>query len=623
MKRYLAAIFMLFSIVAIAETEFSFGGQLVVELDEYKEKDGLDAYSTTGDGNIFGSGDWKGSTNDNYDDTAEQFTATLDLNMEAKINENVTVFANIETLTEEFTGITNGTEETEVQEGSTVRDNESFNLKELRVDVNTEVAEIRVTNDFNYNFNPRVLYMQLEDNSGEPVAYGEGIYAKGKNENFDLQTFMFQSSDEGSDDDTDQEDYEADYMVYGIDINKDFDTAKFEVLAINTHDKSSDVSGDTYGKDMDVQHYALSAEIEPFDFISAKAEYITANYGDDVTEIDNFLSNVLDWYPETYSVETAEEREDNSIYEGSVTIRPMLDLDITLGYKDVGEDYYAVLGNSHQMDYWGGDAELDANEGLGYEKGIYGELAYFLPVAIDIKNTITYENFEATRSAEDDDEDTSEEEIEALFEFGDEDFIAINSSIRRNEQKNSGDGSVDKLHYIFYDYNVNGTYKVQFDNKTNNIFALDLNYYTGDDEDLAQNFSNEKRLKASSVTEHKLNDQMTLKGVYRFGIATEDNDVIQNAKGIQNVVKLGFTYTVSPDCVIDVFYKFDDYELDRDATSDELYDSVYKKESEHQWYDGVESWDHEDDTDDWKKELAAEYGGYTTHELYAKLTVKF
>lgn len=618
-KRYASLFMLLFSVITCAETEFNVSGSFNATFDEYTEVNQKDYYSTNGNGNIFGEDDWKGSTGDNVDDNSEKFQGTLDLNADLVIDDILKIHTSIETLTENFTGITNGDEITQGTEQRTVRDNDYLFLKDLTLELNTDYADYYLTNSFNYNFNPRVLAMQLEDNWGEVTPYGEGIYVKSETDIADAEVFLFQSSNKNSE--SDQEDYKADYIVYGTNLEKEFDYAKVGILAINTHDKISDTSGEYAGKDLDVQHYALNAEINPFDFMNLKGEYITAQYGKDVKKIDNFLSNVLDWYPESYDISGDGANKDNSIYELEADIFPIDDVKVKLGYKDVGEDYYAVLGNSLQMDSWLGDASFSAQDGTGYEKGSYGEVSYHLPfIPVDIENIISYEDFENTRSAFDGNEDTEEREIKALFKYGNPSAFSVNASYRLNTQTNSGNGSVTKTDLTFNDFNVNGNYKIYFNEKLNNTFGMVLNYYTGDDNVLDQNFSNEKKIKFNSLTEYKLNNKITFKALYRFGYATEDNDVIHNAYGMQNLIKTGFTYNFSKNGFIDVFYKYDNYKLDRSATSEELADSVYKKEIEHQWYDGAESWQH---SGNWITDVTPGYDGYATHELCAKLTVKF
>lgn len=191
-------------------------------------------------------------------------------------------------------------------------------------------------------------------------------------------------------------------------------------------------------------------------------------------------------------------------------------------------------------------------------------------------------------------------------------------------------GTVDETDLVYNDFNINGSYNLIDREKLTTDLRGDLNYYTGDDETIDQNFSTETRVKVGVSNEYVLNEKVTLTGSYDLGYATEDNDVFEDADGRQHLIKLGMNYKISQDTSFDILYKYDNYDLNRPEgiTGDALVNSVYKKEAGHQWYDGGESWQHGPENHAWNNwpnisEVAPGYSGYTTHEIKATFTVNF
>jgi hypothetical protein len=624
-------------VFAAADIEFSGASYFI--FDEFTEIDGKQDYSMNGNTNIFGTGDWKKSTTDNPNDNREKFQNKLVLNMTANVDQNLKVDMGFESLTDEFLGYPNGTGATRVQEAPTVRDNPPVRLKDLKVTADTEAAKIVVTNNFNYNFNSRVLATQFEDNWGEMNPYGEGMLVESDIAGVDTKGFVFQAtaSDPGtasSDGDdiiveaNDGVSKAADKLVYGADMKKELDKGKVGALIINTHDKSSDenTSAD-FDQDKDILRAAVNGEYRINDMVTINGEVITAQYGDDVTKVINVRNEP--WKPKTFDVGN---KEDTEVLEFGTKLNPMPGLEVNLGYTDVGEDYVAVVGADHSMDSWYGDASFNANDGTGYDKGFSLSTSYQLPVLLTPTATLGMTDYDQTKSALNNNEDTNEQEIKAAISTSQGPWSA-ETSYRIKEETNSGsdyivgDDSTEKERNIVYnDFNINGSYKLIDSEKLTTDLHGDLNYYVGDDERINQNFSTEKRVKVGAGSSYKVNESLTLTSSYDYGYATEDNDVFEDASGRQHLAKLGSSYQVSENTTFDVMYKYDNYNLDRAVTADGLVNSVYKKEEEHQWYDSGESWEHSGyawNTGPKVKESAPTYSGYTTHEVKATLTVNF
>ncbi|MBZ4683004.1 MAG: hypothetical protein PWP46_6 [Fusobacteriaceae bacterium] len=637
MKKHVALAFALFSITAAA-AQIDMNGSLQFFFDEFREINGNQWYSMNGNGNIFGTGDWKQSTNDNWNDNREKFQAILNLNSNIKLNENTNVNLGFETIIDELIGQANGSGITYGQEFATVRDNSPLILKDITLTTNTDIGKFTLTNNFNFDFNKRVLAMQLEDNWGEPIPYGEGVLFENDDVyGFTAKAFMYQANEAAKDiSSTDvttntasnliQGDVANTKMVYGIDVKKDFGFGNIGILAVNVHDKSSEVEGDNFGKKLDTLRYAINAEFAPIDLVTVKGEYIAANYGSDVTSIMNTTGQVIPWITDSYDLSGTDAKKDNTVVDASVIITPFDDLELTVGYKNVGEDYTAVLGNSQRHDSWLGNKSFAYEDGTGYDKGYSGKIVYTLPFDIIIKTTAEYTNYDKTRSAFNDNEDTNETQLLGKVEINEEKW-AVAGSYRRLAKTNSGadapKGGVIETDILYNDYNVNGKYTLIENGKLNTNVTADLNYYTGEDKVLSQLFSGEQRIKVGTSSDYKLNDKTTLYGSYNFGYATEDNDQFQGAYGRQHLVKTGVRYVVN-DVTFDVMYKYDNYKLKREATKEELENSVYKKEASHVWYDGVESFSHTgSDWDSWMWDIADDYPGYITHELKASVTVSF
>lgn len=631
MKKSIALAFMLFSLVAVAETSIKFNGSLELGLDQFKEADGKQWYSMNGD--VFGTGDWKQSTNDNWNDNREKAQAILNLNSEIKVSDKVKINIGFESMVDELIGKANGSGETAVQEFSTVRDNQPVILKDITAEIDTDLAKFTITNNFNYNFNNRVLATQFEDNSGEPLPYGEGILAEKDVKGIKTKAFLYQATEyavtpntgvllvNGQNDIIQAEN--ADKMVYGIDMKKDFSRGKIGVLAINEHDKSSEESGDNFNKKLDTLRVALNGELELTGKLSLKGEYITAQYGSDVTAELNTFGQVSYDEP-TYDLSAVDAKKDTNLMDLSATYNATDNLQIVMGYKNVGEDYTAVLGNSQRMDSWLGDASFNYIGGKGYENGMNAKVEYTLPTNLLVKTSFEYKNYDQTRTALNSDEDTNNNEMIGKVQIT-QDKWKTEASYRKTASTNSGSGSsVSETDLVYDDMNANGEISIFDNGKVKAKVNADLNYYIGTDNTLKQNFSNEMRVKAGTTVSYKMSDKTSVTGAYSFGYATENNDVINDGSAIQNLFKLGIKYDVSSDVAVNLMYKYDNYAYDVVATANELTNSVHKKEAEHQWYDGLESWDHSGvNWDAWRQDLASSYKGYATHEIKASVIVRF
>ncbi|TDT70462.1 hypothetical protein EV215_1007 [Hypnocyclicus thermotrophus] len=637
MKKHVALALALFSITAAA-AQIDMSGSLQFFFDEFREINGNKWYSMNGNGNIFGTGDWKQSTNDNWNDNRDKFQAILNLNSNVKLNENTNINLGFETIIDELIGQANGSGITYGQEFATVRDNSPLIIKDITLTTNTDIGKFTLTNNFNFDFNKRVLAMQLEDNWGEPLPYGEGVLLENDDVyGFTTKTFMFQASEapssiDGKDVTTNtasnltQNDLKSTKLVYGFDVKKDFGLGNIGVLAVNVHDKSSEISGSNFGKDLDTLRLAVNGEFAPIDLVSIKGEYIIANYGKDVTSVMNTTGQVIPWITDSYDLSGVDAKKDNTIVDATVVVTPFDDLEVSVGYKNVGEDYTAVLGNSQRHDSWLGNASFAYEDGTGYEKGYNGKIVYTLPFDLIVKTTVDYTNYDKTRSALNDNEDTNETQLLGKVEIN-EDKWGVAGSYRRLVKTNSGkdvsNGGVEETDILYNDYNVNARYALVQGAKLNTNINVDVNYYTGDDNTISQNFSNEQRIKVGTSSDYKMNDKTTLYGSYNFGYATENNDVIKDAYGRQYLIKTGIKYVVN-DVTFDLMYKYDNYKLNREASKTELENSVYKKEVSHVWYDGLESWSHSgSDWENWMWDVADDYSGYITHELKASITVAF
>jgi len=614
---------MTFAVTTSALASVNFNGSMYFIFDEFTEVDGKQFYSMNGNTNIFGTGDWKQSTTDNGNDNREKFQNKLILNMSANISSNITADVSFESLVDEFLGLQNGAGVTRVQEQTTVRDNNPVLLRDLTVTADTDDAKFVVTNNFNYNFNPRVLATQFEDNWGEMNPYGEGILVETELSDIGTRAFIFQVSENvGSKDiiveSNDGVTRSADYIVYGSEFKKSFNKGNLGLLLVNTHDKDTDTNFDgnnntkaAYDQDNDVIRAAINGEYRLTDRLFINGEVITASYGDDVNEIYN-IQNVS-WRESTHNIDN---KEDTTVFEFGTKYMPIPDSQIALTYTNVGEDYVAVLGADQDMDSWFGNASFSAQDGIGYNKGFTLEGSYLLPLPLYPTARLEYTDYEKTRSAFNENEDTNEKEAKLTLEASRGPW-AIETSYRNKNITNSGSGTVEKLDKVFNDFNINGSYKIIEREKLTTSLRGDLNYYTGSNELDDLNFSTETRIKLGVANTYVLNDRVTLTGSYDYGYATENNDVFEDANGRQHLIKLGTSYKMSDNTTFDVLYKYDNYDLNRpdDITAEALEVSVYEKEAEHQWYDGGESWQHGSSNPD--------YNGYTTHEIKATFTVNF
>jgi len=634
---------MTFAVTTSALASVNFNGSMYFIFDEFTEVDGKQFYSMNGNTNIFGTGDWKQSTTDNGNDNREKFQNKLILNMSANISSNITADVSFESLVDEFLGLQNGAGVTRVQEAPTVRDNPPVLLKDLTVTADTDDAKIVVTNNFNYNFNPRVLATQFEDNWGEMTPYGEGILVETELSDIATRAFVFQASEsetgtasaDGDDiiiEANDGVSKPADKIVYGADFKKSFDNGDLGVLLVNSHDKNTDINYDGNGGenpnfdlDKDIFRAALNGKFKIGNRIIVNGEFITANYGDDVTEVVN--SRNTPWAPKTHEVD---KDGDTNVIEIGTKLMPVPDSQVSLTYTNVGEDYVAAVGADHSMDSWLGNASFSFEDGTGYDKGFALKGSYLLPVALYPTARLEYTDYDQTRSALGDNEDSNEREAKLTLEASRGPWVA-EVSYRNKSVTNSGDdyvaddpATVAETDLVYNDFNINGSYKIIEREKLTTSLRGDLNYYTGDDETINQNFSTETRIKVGVGNTYVLNDKVTLTGSYDLGYATENNDVFKDATGRQHLIKLGTSYKVSDNTTFDILYKYDNYDLNRpeNITADALVNSVYKKEAEHQWYDGGESWEH--NSGHWvTKYVTPGYDGYTTHEIKATFTVNF
>lgn len=620
MKKTATLAFLLFSLVAAAQTEIKMNGSLEYQLDQTREMDGKSIYSMNGD--IFGSeGDWKQSTNDNINDNRDKSQLILNLNSEIKLNNKVKVNIGFESMYDELIGRINGSGATSGQEYPTRRDNAPLILKDLTAEINSDFAKFTITNNFNYDFNNRVLAMQLEDNWGETLPYGEGILVEKTIKDIKTRAFMFQSSSDTSlidnsnvkvniQDGITQADVNKAKMVYGIDMKRDFSKGKIGILAINEHDKTSEVEGTNFKKSLDIARVALNGQLDLTQKISLKGEYITAKYGKDVTTLGNTLGENISWMENTYDVSAPGAKDDTSIVDLNANYNITNNLQVSMGYKDVGEDYYAVLGNSQKRDSSLGKRSFEYGNGRGYEKGVNAKINYVFPTKTSIKTSIEATKYDLTRTALNDAKDDNEQEIKAMAQVN-KGIWKAETSWRQNLLKNPStalnkDQAID-------DINVNGEIVVYNKGNLKARVNGDLNYYVGQDYVTNGTFSKEKRVKVGTNVDYKVSNKVSLNGAYNFGHATDDNDTI-SASATQNMLTMGLKYQVTGDVVLDVAYKYDNYKYDDgNATAAQKDASVYKKEVEHQWYDGGDSWLHG----------IVGYKGYETHQIKAGVVVRF
>ena len=632
MKRSVTLAFMLFSLVAAAQSEIKMNGSLEFFMDQTKEMDGKAAYSMNGD--VFGTGDWKQATYDNWNDNRDKMQAILNLGSEIKVNDKVKLNIGLETMYDELIGRVNGSGETAVQELPTVRDNAPLVLKDITAEINSDFAKFTITNNFNYDFNNRVLAMQLEDNWGEPIPYGEGILAEKEIKEIKAKAFMFQGSKDRSKNtkaletnlqDMLQADAKNTKMVYGVDMKKEFSKGKMGVLLVNEHDKASGKKTDidntvTSDKDLDTLRVAVNGKFDLTSNISLRGEFITAQYGKDVTEVLNSYNGTK------YNVDGL--KDSANVLDFGLDYNITDNLQVTVGYKDIGEGYTAVLGNSQRNESWLGDKSFAFEDGTGYEKGLNTKISYTLPTNLLIKTSLEAKRYDLTRTAFNASEDTVEQEIKGMGQIiGDNDKWKAEASYRQRLLDNKGTGTVAKTDLAFDDVNANGEIVVYDNGNLKAKVTGDLNYYAGQDYIAKANFSKETRVKVGTSVDYKVSDKVSLKGAYSFGHATEDNDIIKDASATQNLLTMGLKYQVTGDVAFDVAYKYDNYKYDVNATTANLTNSSNKKEAKHQWYNGLESWDNNATTyaaeGGWRGTLVQNYKGYETHQLKASVVVKF
>lgn len=630
MKKSATLAFMLFSLVAAAQSEIKMNGSLEFFMDQTKEMDGKAAYSMNGD--VFGTGDWKQATYDNWNDNRDKMQAILNLGSEIKVNDKVKLNIGFETMYDELIGRVNGSGETAVQELPTVRDNAPIVLKDITAEIDTDFARLTLTNNFNYDFNNRVLAMQLEDNWGEPIPYGEGILAQKDIKDIKTKAFMFQAAKERKAkaletnlQDMLQSDAQKTKMVFGIDMKKDFSKGKVGVLLVNEHDKASGKKTDidntvTSDKDLDILRIAVNGKFDLTSNISLRGEFITAQYGKDVT-------NVLNSYDGTnYNVDGI--KDSSNAIDLGLDYNVTDNLQIAVGLKDIGEGYTAVLGNSQRNDSWLGNKSFKFEDGTGYEKGINAKVSYTLPTNLLIKTSLEAKKYDLTRSALKTNEDTVEQEIKGMAQIiGTNDKWKAETSYRQRLLDNKGTGTVAKTDMAYDDINANGELTILDNGNLKAKVTGDLNYYAGQDYVAKKNFSKEIRVKVGTNVDYKVSDKISLKGAYSFGHATEDNDIIKDASATQNMLTMGLKYQVTGDIAFDVAYKYDNYKYDVKTTTTDLVNSSNKKEAKHQWYNGLESWDNNAATYatewGWRGTLVENYKGYETHQLKSSVVVKF
>lgn len=588
---------------AIAEANIEISGHYNFVFDQFIEEDGQDLYSMNGiPGAVFGVGGWKQSTSE---EAPNQFESVLDLEMNAQLNNAISLDASFVSLHDEFLGSPIASEKTRGSQAQTVRDNEPLRLKELDLNAETGFGQVTITNSFNYDFNDRVLTTQFDNDGGALNPYGQGVLVQTDMFGVDTQGFLFQTSESsGSDIIVDEDDRleQADKLVYGADFEKNLANGEVGVLAVYTHDRESSIEeGFKIGND--IGHLAVNTEYSLTNSIDLHGEFITAQYGSGVDEVMNFENT--GWAADSIDLG---DKEDTEVIEVGATADPIPGLEISGVYQDVGQDYTPVLGASQRNDSWLGAANFDADEdGTGYHKGYSLSATYMLPVMYRPILSLDFFDYENTRSAlldDDLDENTNEQEAKAGIEV-DRGVWDVETSYRYKNK--TGDSDL-----VYNDINLNFGYNLITSNRYNLGLNTDLNYYTGDDNDEDQNFSTEMRAMIGLDGDYNLNDSVDLTASYDFGYAREDNDLFDGSAR-QNLVKLGANYQITEHTSFDLLYKYDNYNVDRIAEADKIKESDNKKEDEHMWYDGAESWE----------DRNAHYDGYTTHQVRATFGVSF
>lgn len=612
MKKTATLAFMLFSLVAAAQSEIKMSGSLEFLLDQTKEMDGNDVYSMNGD--VFSK--WKKSTNDNRNDNRDKFQAVLNLNSEIKANEKVKVNIGFETMYDELLGRVNGSGATGGEEFATSRDNAPLVLKDLTAEIDSDIAKFIITNNFNYDFNKRVLTMQLEGDWGEGTPYGEGILAEKDILGAKTRAFLYQVSNDTKakqlevniQDGIDQVDADKAKMIYGIDMKKDFSRGKIGLLAINEHDKSSELKGSSFKKDLDIARVAINGQLNLTKGLSLNGEFITAQYGKDVTKVDNSFGRYVTWKDDFHDFTGADAKEDSNIIDLSANYNFSDNLKLSVGYKDVGEDYYAVSGNSHKQDSWLGDLSFDYDNGTGYEKGVNAKVDYTLGKKLPIKTSLEATKYDLTRSALNNAKDDNEQEIKASAHVGKGNWKA-ETSLRQILTKNGStkDEATDIV-------NAKGEMVVYSKGKLNAKVTGDVNFYAGEDYILKKTYSEETRVKIGTNVNYKVSNNVSLNGTYNFGHSVDKNDIIKETTATQNMLNLGMKYQVTGDVAFNVGYKYDKYQFDdKGASTADIQNSRNRKIDKYQIYDGSEPW----------ATGPENYKGYETHQLTANVVVRF
>ncbi|AGB40274.1 hypothetical protein Halha_0263 [Halobacteroides halobius DSM 5150] len=607
------------AVPVLAESNVEISGNYGFTFWEFSEKDGKANYSMNGiPGAVFGIGDWKQSTSDGNE---EQFEMGLNLNMKATVDDTVTVDAGFIKLDEEMDGELKGSDRTFAQDLSTMQDNPKLKLENLTLTAKPDFGEVIITNNFNYNFNNKVLAAQFDGNWGDMMSYGEGVLVKSDIVGLNTQFFIYKT-DQDNWMKQGERDTPVKQMVYGTDLKKDLGMGKVGALIVRTHDqkgenaKMSDGSDNpAYDKDLDNTHIAVNGEFKPMDILTVKGEFITAKYGDDVEAIHNTVAPP--WLSQDYSVGTDKQREDTNIIELSVESTPLPGLSLTGTYKDVGEDYVAVQGNSHERQSWFGDEtfnpgtqRFDYNDGTGYEKGFKVDGSYMVPVPLMPQVTGMFTQYLETRSKLNRLADDQVTIGKVGANVSGDSWEAETYYRYKNDKR-----PVEENGVVFNEVNVNGSYTVLDSEATTVDLTGELSYYTGDDEDAKKNknFSKETRVRAGVNSSHKLNDKVDLTASYDFGIVQENSDLLKG-KAMQNLIKAGLSYKVSQNTTLNVNYHYDAYQLKNiDDKEDNFGEVMNEKEANHVWYNGQESW----------QDRTASYEGYTTHSVKATYNVSF
>lgn len=612
MKKTATLAFMLFSLVAAAQSEINMSGSLEFLLDQTKEMDGNDVYSMNGD--VFSK--WKKSTNDNRNDNRDKFQAVLNLNSEIRANDNVKVNVGFETMYDEFLGRVNGSGATGGEEFATSRDNAPLVLKDLTAEIDSDIAKFIITNNFNYDFNKRVLTMQLEADWGEGTPYGEGILAEKDILGAKTRAFLYQVSNDTKakqlevniQDGIEQVDADKAKMIYGIDMKKDFSRGRIGLLAINEHDKSSELKGSNFKKDLDIARVAINGQLDLIKGLSLNGEFITAQYGKDVTKVDNNFGRYVTWKDDFHDFTGADAKEDSNIIDLSANYNFSDNLKLSVGYKDVGEDYYAVSGNSHKQDSWLGDLSFDYDNGTGYEKGVNAKVNYTLGKKLPIKTSLEATKYDLTRSALNNAKDDNKQEIKAAVQVG-KGKLKVESSLRQILTKNGStkDEATDIV-------NAKGEMVVYSKGNLNAKVTGDVNFYAGEDYILKKTYSEETRVKIGTNVNYKVSNNLSLNGTYNFGHSVDKNDIIKETTATQNMLNLGMKYQVTGDVAFNVGYKYDKYQFDdKGASTADIQNSRNRKIDKYQIYDGSEPW----------ATGPENYKGYETHQLTANVVVRF